>query len=62
MRHEVDQQEFGDRLIYSSFERDEVLADDRIMIETWRAWADEQLVRDRKYSRFLLKCSPHSGG
>ena len=30
-------------------------------IGTWRAWADEQHVRDRKYSRLSLDCS-HDGG
>jgi hypothetical protein len=48
VRHEVERQEFGDRLIYSIFERAEVLSHDRIMIETWRAWGDEERVRDRE--------------
>lgn len=37
----------------STVERTEVFADDRVVIETWRAWHN---TKDREYERLVLRC------
>ena len=46
----------GPSPLYSNFIRAETLSEDRIRIEAWEAWADEDAIRERRYSRFILRC------
>ncbi len=54
-RHDISPNLLGTDV--SVVERTEMFADDRVVIETWRAWHD---TKERRYNRRVLRC-PSTG-